>query len=140
MLSPDRLEELLDSYGSREACWPDDLRQEMLACLEASPHLQKRLADARALDEMLDSYVPEPVNLEQRILAALPESVSDRIVRWLFPHRPQLWWRPVMAATFPLFLGLAIGLESQTMVSATDWELQEQSLLLPAGAEAAWYE
>ncbi|WP_439100746.1 hypothetical protein [Congregibacter sp.] len=140
MMSPERLEGLLDSYGSKEECWPDEQRQQMLACLESFPHLARQLSETRDLDVMLDSYRPDPINLEQRIFAALPVSVSDRIVRWLFPYPPQLWWRPVMAATFPLLLGLAIGMESQSVTSVTDWALQEQNLLLPVTTEEAWYE
>ncbi|EED31625.1 hypothetical protein NOR53_3543 [gamma proteobacterium NOR5-3] len=47
-----------------------------------------------------------------------------------------------MAAALPLVLGLALGVESQKLVSTdvvTDWELQERSLLLTA-TEGDWYE
>ncbi|WP_439105536.1 hypothetical protein [Congregibacter sp.] len=139
MMTPERLQELLDIYGSREERWPEDQREGMRACLEAFPELRSQLFTARELDVMLDNYVPATADMEQRIFAALPRSFADRFLQWLLPDVPQLWWRPVVAATLPLVLGLAIGLESQDMASATDWELQERNLLLSA-TEESWYE
>ncbi|WOJ92098.1 hypothetical protein R0135_09895 [Congregibacter variabilis] len=142
MMSPERLEELLETYGSREERWPEDQRSEMRACLDAFPQLQRQLFEARDLDLMLDSYCPEDIDLQQRILDALPVSVADRLLNWLLPEVPGLWWRPAMAAALPMLLGLAIGMESQSLASIdvmTDWEEQERSLLLPlTGAD--WYE
>ncbi|MDP5069352.1 MAG: hypothetical protein NWQ45_00480 [Congregibacter sp.] len=142
MMSPEQLRELLDTYGSREQRWPPDQRLAMRASLDAHPQLQQQLLAARELDAMLDSYVPPAVDLEARIFAALPRSASERLLNWLLPDVPRLWWRPALAAALPLVLGLAIGIESQNIISAgvtSDWEQQERSLLLPlAGAD--WYE
>lgn len=142
MMSPERLQELLDVYGAREERWPEDQRLEMRACVDAFPELQRQLFEARDLDLLLDSYSPGVVDLEQRIFAALPTSPLDRLLSWLLPEVPGLWWRPAMAAALPLVLGLAIGIESQDVVSMsamTDWEEQERSLLLPVTG-ADWYE
>jgi hypothetical protein len=142
MMSPERLQELLDTYGAREERWPEDQRQAMRSCLDDFPELRRQLFEARELDLILDSFSPAEVDLEQRILEALPSSALDRMLNWLLPPMPQLWWRPAMAAALPLVLGLALGVESQKLVSTdvvTDWELQERSLLLTA-TEGDWYE
>lgn len=142
MMSPERLEELLETYGAREERWPQDQRSEMRACLNEFPKIQRQLFEARDLDLMLDSYSPVDVDLQQRILEALPVSMLDRLLNWLLPEVPGLWWRPAMAAALPLVLGLAIGMESQNLTSTevmTDWEEQERGLLLPLTG-AHWYE
>lgn len=142
MMSPERLQQLLDSYGAREEHWPKDQRADMRACLHAFPQMQHQLLKARELDGILDSYIPEPVDLQQRILDALPGSAVDRLLSWLVPQVPQLWWRPAMAAALPLILGLTIGMESPDLLSvdaSADWEEQERNLLLPVTG-AQWYE
>lgn len=142
MISPERLQELLDAYGSREDRWPEDKREDMRACLAAFPRMQQELTAAREVDALLDSYVPEPAYLQDRIVKALPDSVLERLLAWLLPQTPRLWWRPVFAATLPLVLGVATGLESQSLMytsPVSDWEQQERNLLLPVmGAD--WYE
>ncbi|MFT4769354.1 MAG: hypothetical protein ACI8RN_002498 [Glaciecola sp.] len=142
MMSPERLQELLDTYGAAEERWPEHQRQDMRACLDAFPEMRRQLFEARDLDTLLDSYIPADVDLEQRIFDALPVSLLDRLLNWLLPEVPQFWWRPAMAAALPLVLGLAIGMGSHDIVPAdlmTDWEAQERSLLLPVTG-ADWYE
>ncbi|MDP5054620.1 MAG: hypothetical protein NWP69_12580, partial [Congregibacter sp.] len=127
MMSPEQLRELLDTYGSREQRWPADQRQDMRACLDAFPQMQQQLLAARELDAMLDGYVPPVVDLEAHIFAALPRSLSDRLsdrwsdrlLNWLLPDVPTLWWRPALAAALPLVVGLVIGMESQSIATAS---------------------
>ena len=142
MMSPERFQELLDIYGASEERWPEDQRVNMRAALDAYPQLRQHLFAARELDLMLDRYSPEPVDLQQRILDAVPASALERLLTWLLPDVPQLWWRPAMAAALPLLLGLAMGIQSPGLLSVsatTDWEAQERSLLIPVtGVE--WYE
>ncbi|MFK8041884.1 hypothetical protein [Congregibacter sp.] len=138
MMSPERFQELLDTYGGREEHWPDEQRKAMHSCVEGHPELGLQLREAQELDRMLDSYVPATTDLQQRVIAALPIPFADRILAWLVPQAPQLWWRPVMAASLPLAMGLAIGMGSPG-IALTDWESQERSLLMPATAEV-WYE
>jgi len=35
MMSPERFQELLDTYGAQEERWPEDQRSNMRACLNA---------------------------------------------------------------------------------------------------------
>lgn len=150
MMSPDRLEELLEAYGSREDNWPEELRHAMLACLESSCETPQVLDSAQRLDARLNAYVPALPDLEQRILEAIPKTRLESFLDWLLPTLPHLWWRPTMAAAMPLLLGVAIGLgtgEDTTGVIGSllsgdtdaDWELQERSLLAPIATED-WYE
>lgn len=142
MMRPERLQELLEIYGSDEERWPDSERFSMRVCLDEFQVTPQALLDAQDLDLMLDSYVPAATDLEQRIFDALPRSVIDRFVEWLFPELPRLWWRPAFAASLPLALGLVLGMEPVGVGladSSANWEIQERNLLLPdIGAD--WYE
>lgn len=142
MMRPERLQELLEIYGSHEERWPDSERARMRACLDALQATPLALQDAQELDLLLDSYVPTAIDLEQRIFDALPRPVIDRFLAWLLPELPRLWWRPAFAASLPLALGLVLGLGllgADYADSSPSWEIQERNLLVPEiGAD--WYE
>lgn len=157
-MSPERLRDLLDNYGSRESNWPSELRESMRAALDSlernnslerwdslepgeSLELRVALREARELDELLDSYAPPLAQLEQRILEALPQPLLERLFSWLVPERGSELWRPALAAALPLLLGVTLGLNGLLSESDTgvDWAAQEQYLLaLPA--EDLWDE
>ncbi len=78
-LTPDRLAELVASYGASPDHWPEHEREPAEKCLAQSGQAQEALAEAAALDDMLDSLVP-PVpssRLRSDLMAAMPvKSVS----------------------------------------------------------------
>jgi hypothetical protein len=66
-----RLRALLDSYGSRPECWPEDERDAALAAVAASAEARQLCERAARLDTALDSLTVPPVSaaLAARILA-----------------------------------------------------------------------
>ncbi len=50
-----RLKAIIETYGAHAAHWPEAEREAALACLEAHPEAQAWLAEARALDDMMDA-------------------------------------------------------------------------------------
>jgi hypothetical protein len=141
MMSPDRLEELLSSYGGSEDRWPEELRASMRAGLESGSEIRQALDSAQRLDALLDAYVPALPNLEQRILEAVPKTRLEKLLDWLLPTLPHLWWRPALACAMPLIIGVAIGLSGLELpllatAASTDWETAERTLIAPLD----WYE
>jgi hypothetical protein len=53
-MNMDRFQELLDAYGAEPARWPEAERDAASALLADSGEARARLAEARALDELLD--------------------------------------------------------------------------------------
>lgn len=86
-MTPDRLQELADAYGADPARWPEPLRAEAEATLARQPDAPVWLADAQALDALLDAY-PAPVAspaLARRISLGAP----DLTPLW---RRARAWW------------------------------------------------
>lgn len=139
-MQADQLSGLLDVYGADPARWPEEQRAAMHEALAAYPESSAQRSEAADLDRWLASYRVAPFDLSDRILDAIPETRFERLLRWLLPAEPGLWWRPAVAAAMPLVLGVAIGLgETSTSGTAPDWTAQEQALLgLAAGDD--WYE
>ena len=51
----ERLKAIIDAYGAHAAHWPEAEREAALACVAAHPEAQAWLAEARALDDMMDT-------------------------------------------------------------------------------------
>ncbi len=51
----ERLKAIIDAYGAHPARWPEAERESALACLEAHPDAQVWMAEARALDGLMDT-------------------------------------------------------------------------------------
>lgn len=139
-MQAETLRRLLDTYGADPARWPEEQRAAMHTALAAHPELAERRRQAADLDRWLDSYRVARFDLGERILAAVPETRLERLLHWLLPAQPGLWWRPAMAAAMPLVLGVAIGLGG-TMAASTapDWSAQEQALLGVTAGDT-WYD
>jgi hypothetical protein len=143
-MDPERLEQLLDSYGADERRWPAELRATMLDTLDAHPGARQQRQAARDLDLLLDSYQPAATDLSPRILNALPQNPVERLFAWLLPEAPGMWWRPALAGALPFVLGLAIGFSDPDALGLSGagndgWEAQERALLTPA-TMGLWYE
>ncbi len=122
---------LLEAYGAASERWPADRRAAALALLERSAAARLARAEAAELDALLDRATAEPPSaaLRARILAAAPApAVPARSAMPAAPRRRrwrvakgrvaeaigQLWpggpaWRPALALTGALMLGLAVG-------------------------------
>ena len=105
---------LLDSYGTVEANWPAEVRGEALAFLAENEAARSLLAGYAPLDHALDRYTVRP-DID-RMRAALMAKVGrknlfDRVTAWLMPEpgNLQTFWRPAVAATLPLILGIILG-------------------------------
>ena len=94
-----RFEAIVAAYGADPERWPQAERAEADA-FAAKPEAASTLAQARALDALLDaSDEPSPLNLTfvRRALAARPKPLS------------QLPWRPAAALAASALIGLALG-------------------------------
>jgi hypothetical protein len=143
-MDPERLEQLLDSYGADERRWPAELRATMLEALDTNPGARQQRQAARDLDLLLDSYQPAVADLSLRILDAMPQTPFERLLAWLLPEAPGMWWRPALAGALPFVMGLAIGFSDPYALDPTGagndgWEAQERALMTPA-TMGLWYE
>lgn len=111
----DAFRKLIDAYGTVESNWPAASRAEARSLVETEPAARDLLASRRELDNALDRYEVDVDlgRIRRNILAKLPvsESLPDRLIRWLIPESvaPTVLWRPVLAATLPLVIGIVLG-------------------------------
>ena len=98
--------------------------------------------DYQQVGKVIISLLLEPAipDLSQRIMAAIPLSLADRVLAWLFPGGGASLLRPVLASSLPLMLGAVLGLSLPLPGDEqSTWELQERSLVAPLDSEI-WYE
>jgi hypothetical protein len=136
-MNAERFRKLVDAYGANPRRWPADERAAMEAYRDAHADTREWLRAAGDLDDLLDDHRVVTRDISQRILRSVPRSFAERLVGWLLPHDPALWWRPAMAAALPLAVGILIGV--QTPSTTMDWVAQEQALLA-VDAGGTWYE
>lgn len=75
-MTQDEFKNLIETYGSSEARWPEDYKAEMLGFVKTHPTDAQNILDAeRSLDLALDSVRLEPGidMLKARILSSLPK-------------------------------------------------------------------
>lgn len=118
-----RTRQLLESYGSDPARWPEGERAPALAMLGADASLDAARKIEEALDAVLTALPVEDAvrGLPHRILEDFDRHVSSRqshprhIVRdWLEKLGDTVWpgaplWQPVAAISVSLLIGLAAG-------------------------------
>ncbi|MFK7828288.1 MAG: hypothetical protein AB8B57_00790 [Congregibacter sp.] len=144
MITAERARGLLDAYGGKASNWPDEYRLQLQEFVDGSHAAQQWCREARELDDLLDSSELLLPDLTEQIMQAIPISVSERLLAWLFPHSIGECWRPAMAAAFPLIVGVAIGI-SDPLASESDvlelagWEATEVALLESRSSDI-WYE
>ena len=117
-----RLKTLLDAYGSMPDCWPAEERPAAMALTETSPEARRMVAQAAALDSLLDK-IPEPevsAALTSRVRSmALP--AADRKPSGLF-NRLAEYLRPGSsfgfqgAVAMAGVLGMVVGIGVSPMV------------------------
>jgi hypothetical protein len=91
-MTPERFAALADAFGADLRRWPEADRNAAQALVQESTLARARLAEADALDALLDlSRIAAPsADLRQRILATAPKpratgpaSARSRLLRWL---------------------------------------------------------
>ena len=106
----ERFQQILDAYGSREDNWPREERQAAQLLLQSNTECVSLLRRCPSVDDYLDEYVPRvPSALRQKILQRLPGSIIDTIVNWLIPDVRSDFWRPVIAGSLLLVMGVMLG-------------------------------
>lgn len=140
-MEPERFRSLLDAYGGDPERWPASERVSMQQFLAQNPQAETWRREAQALDLALADFPVAPVDLVDQIMARIPPSRLEKFLEWLLPRDRHAWWRPAVAATLPLVLGVVIGMTEIAALGAgdVDWTAQEQALLVN-DYESAWYE
>ena len=99
-MNAERFAAIVEAYGAEPRRWPESERADAEA-FAARPEARSILADARALDVMLDATdAPAPVNLGfmRQALASAPKAPT-----------PAVSWRPVAAMAACAVIGVALG-------------------------------
>lgn len=146
-METERFRALLEAYGGEPRRWPAEERAAMQAFLSEHSEAEAWRREALSLDLALDAYAVEAVDLLEPILERISQSFADRVLAWLIPQESRSWWRPALAATCPLVLGVVIGLNEAALSDTamnpdgdeTGWNAQEQRLL-ESDFGSAWYE
>lgn len=126
----DRFIRIMEAYGTDEGNWPRDERLAAKQLLQSSDECVAILKSYRSLDALLNDYLPRrPVVSTRQILDSLPRPLVDRIINWLIPGPIENLWRPLMAGSLPLVLGVIIGTSASGEIfsfeasqSAVNWE------------------
>lgn len=124
-MDDDTFEQSLDRFGPDLERWPDPQANAARTLLQCSASARKLLAEARALDAVLDDLLPfveAPLGLRSRVLANLP--TRETWFEWL----TITVWRPAALALVPLVLGFGIGLN--VALGATVADSAEDDVLL----------
>lgn len=120
---------LLETYGTIEGHWPPEVRAEAKQLLSTDAGARALLERYAPLDEALDNYRvnPDVTSVRAALLARFDKkNIIDRITAWLLPEPGErhAFWRPALAATLPLIIGIILGSTlslGNTSSSATNW-------------------
>lgn len=92
-MTPERFRHITEAYGASPERWPESERDAALALVNArDPQALAALAEARALDGMLDAHAvaqPSP-ELARRIIDSAPRQPERR-----FWRQPRIWFSGV---------------------------------------------
>lgn len=116
-MTPDRFRELADAYGGVVARWPADRRDAAMR-IAAEPKSIAILAQASALDEMLDGWaMPAPATgLADRMAESAPTAKRSHAAR------ARLWWSGIGVAA--ALAGAVSGTAAVALFSPTDSSLE----------------
>ena len=136
---PDRLTVVIEAYGADPTNWPLEDRQQFSDIDLNEVELSELRTDANAVDNwLMESQIESKLDADvvaTRVLAARLGSrtmthkvsasnndsgVTDRLVELLTGS----FWRPVVAASMPLAIGIVIG--ATTLAPDSDWMMAEQ--------------
>ena len=122
-----RLIEIINAYGAYSERWPHNEREAAIRLLKADVKAQSLINSVRELDLILDKYevLAEP-NLSTKILDNLPRKLwLDRLIDWILPSIDDFIsyaWRPILAGSLPLIVGLIVGNSLSTTETLDSWE------------------
>ena len=148
LVTPTRLQQLLDCYGSSPSSWPEDERQAALSLLKGSPELITVRDQTQSLDNQLAQIHELEHNtvdqtavqsLQQRIMNQLPEqelpgrnnsaSCNKNITKGEgsthHPQRSKVWIGSIAASLF--IVSLSAGVIHQLFSPAHDPVSQQSS-------------
>ena len=136
---PDRLRVVIEAYGADPNNWPLEDQQQFSDLDLNDVELTALRADANAVDNwLMESQIESKLDadvLAARVLAARLGSrtmthevstphndsgVTERLVELLTGS----FWRPIVAASMPLAIGMVIG--ATTLAPDSDWMMAEQ--------------
>ena len=145
---PDRLRVVIEAYGAHADNWPSEDQQEFSGIDLNEEALTALRADAEAVDNwLMESQIESALDADAvaaRVLAAKLGSrnmthtmatsdndsgVIDRLLELLTGS----FWRPVVAASMPLAIGMVIG--ATTLAPESDWMMAEQYAFALVGEE-----
>ncbi len=105
-----RFQQLLEAYGTREENWPREEREAARMLLQSNSECERLFQQYQQLDGYLDEYVTRiPAGLSEKILSGLPMPLVDRIISWLIPDVKSEIWKPAIAGSLPLVVGVILG-------------------------------
>ncbi len=122
-----RLIEIINAYGAYSERWPHNEREAAIRLVKADVKAQSLINSVRELDLILDKYevLAEP-NLSTKILDNLPRKLwLDRLIDWILPSIDDFIsyaWRPILAGSLPLIVGLIVGNSLSTTETLDSWE------------------
>lgn len=122
--------EILDTFGSRPANWPDQHRSQWESFLASDAGAQQLFKQQQTLEDLLQKLeAPELPYLETRILnQELPPqqiSIADKLIEWLLPSEFGIQlWRPTVAACLPLVFGILVGNYFSFGITEQDQQLE----------------
>ena len=126
-MNHNRLIEIITAYGAYSERWPHNEREAAIRLVKADVKAQSLINSVRELDLILDKYevLAEP-NLSTKILDNLPRKLwLDRLIDWILPSIDDFIsyaWRPILAGSLPLIVGLIVGNSLSTTETLDSWE------------------
>lgn len=147
----ERLDRLVAAYGGNARRWPDTDRDGLAVFLAGSPEARRRMAEATALDALLDSGAAVETKADTRLLerivaAAAAERGSAIEARVVVPFRPRpmvqarratgwnVRWREASLLAATLLVGLyigAAGIADRVFTGDGDNEFESALVVLP---------
>ena len=122
-----RLIEIINAYGAHSERWPHNEREAAIRLVKTDVKAQSLINSVRELDLILDEYeVLAESNLSTKILDNLPRKLwLDRLIDWILPSIDDVIsyaWRPILAGSLPLIVGLIVGNSLSTTETLDSWE------------------
>lgn len=133
LVTPARLQQLLDCYGSSPTSWPEEERQDALTLLKNTPELHTLHGQTQQLDNFFTQHKEYEASmvdknamqlLQQRIMRDLPEQILDDKQDGIHKHdgrqghsnrnkeyrshRNRLWMSSLAASLFIVSLSLGV--------------------------------
>ena len=138
IITPERFNTLIETYGTQAQRWPEDEREIAIAYLRTTPSARLIVEEYQELDDLLDLHcIPSLTLIEKRVLSnslnLVRETLIDRLLNWLLPHSERVlaWiWRPALVAAFPLVFGIFLSNYYSFGIEQSSHSLEEELYML----------